>query len=83
LAPCPTLYQRRNKLGDGVMMVQYFKEKSTIQNGANTQDVGLGFQGDITVGEFVDRPRPTFVDNYNTRMNEILKDKFVPYQEPK
>ncbi|MCP4198077.1 MAG: 2-oxoacid:ferredoxin oxidoreductase subunit beta [Proteobacteria bacterium] len=83
LAPCPTLYQRRNKLGDGVMMVQYFKEKSTIQNGANTQDVGLGFQGDITVGEFVDRPRPTFVDNYNTRMNEILKDKFVPYEEPK
>jgi 2-oxoglutarate ferredoxin oxidoreductase subunit beta len=83
LAPCPTLYQRRNKLGDGVMMVQYFKEKSTIQNGANTQDVGLGFQGEITVGEFVDRPRPTFVDNYNTRMNEILKDKFVPYQEPK
>ena len=57
--------------------------KSTIQNGANTQDVGLGFQGDITVGEFVDRPRPTFVDNYNTRMNEILKDKFVPYEEPK
>ncbi len=83
LAPCPTLYQRRNKLGDGVMMVQYFKEKSTIQNGANTQDVGLGFQEDITVGEFVDRPRPTFVDNYNKRMNEILKDKFVPYQEPK
>ena len=83
LAPCPTLYQRRNKLGDGVMMVQYFKEKSTIQNGANTQDVGLGFQEDITVGEFVDRPRPTFVDNYNTRMNEILKDKFVPYEEPK
>jgi 2-oxoglutarate ferredoxin oxidoreductase subunit beta len=83
LAPCPTLYQRRNKLGDGVMMVQYFKEKSTIQNGANTQDVGLGFQGDVTVGEFVDRPRPTFVDNYNTRMNEILKDKFVPYEEPK
>jgi 2-oxoglutarate ferredoxin oxidoreductase subunit beta len=83
LAPCPTLYQRRNKLGDGVMMVQYFKEKSTIQNGANTQDVGLGFQGEITVGEFVDRPRPTFVDNYNTRMNEILKDKFVPYEEPK
>ena len=83
LAPCPTLYQRRNKLGDGVMMVQYFKEKSTIQNGANTQDVGLGFQEDITVGEFVDRPRPTFVDNYNKRMNEILKDKFVPYEEPK
>jgi 2-oxoglutarate ferredoxin oxidoreductase subunit beta len=83
LAPCPTLYQRRNKLGDGVMMVQYFKEKSTVQNGANTQDVGLGFQGDITVGEFIDRPRPTFVDNYNTRMNEVLKDKFVPYEEPK
>ena len=83
LAPCPTLYQRRNKLGDGVMMVQYFKDRSTIQNGANTADVGLGFQSDITVGEFVDNPRPTFVDNYNKRMKEILKDKFVPYEESK
>ncbi|MCP4676749.1 MAG: 2-oxoacid:ferredoxin oxidoreductase subunit beta [Deltaproteobacteria bacterium] len=80
LAPCPTLYQRRNKLGDGVMMVQYFKDRSTIQDGANTADVGLGFQEDIIVGEFVEKERPTFLDNYKARMKEILGDKFVPYE---
>lgn len=83
LAPCPTLYQRRNKLGDGVMMVQYFKDKSTIQNGASTVDVGLSFQGDITVGEFVERERPTFLDNYKSRMKEVLGDAFVPYEGAK
>ncbi|MDJ0761746.1 MAG: 2-oxoacid:ferredoxin oxidoreductase subunit beta [Myxococcota bacterium] len=81
LAPCPTLYQRRNKLGDGVMMVQYFKERSTIKDGADTADVGLSFQGDITVGEFVSRDRPTFMENYNARMTEVLGDGFVPYEE--
>ena len=83
LAPCPTLYQRRNKLGDGVMFLQYFKDKSTVQNGANTADVGIDFQGDIVVGEFVNRPRPSFQDNYKTRMTKVLKDAFVPYEEQK
>lgn len=80
LAPCPTLYQRRNKLGDGVAMVQYFKDRSTIKNGASTSEVGIGFQSDIAVGEFVDRQRPTFMDNYNARMKEVLGDSFVPFE---
>jgi 2-oxoglutarate ferredoxin oxidoreductase subunit beta len=83
LAPCPTLYQRRNKLGDGVAMVQYFKDRSTIKNGARTSEVSLGFQSDITVGEFVDRQRPTFMDNYNARMKEVLGDSFVPFEGTK
>ncbi len=80
IAQCPTLYQRRNKLGDGVMALQYYKERSTVQNGAPTVDVGLDYQSDIIVGEFVDKPRPTFMDKYNTRMTEILGNKFVPYE---
>jgi 2-oxoglutarate ferredoxin oxidoreductase subunit beta len=80
LAPCPTLYQRRNKLGDGVTMVQYFKDRSIIQDGAATADVGLGFQEDIICGEFVDVERPTLMDSYNQRMREALGDKFVPYE---
>jgi 2-oxoglutarate ferredoxin oxidoreductase subunit beta len=83
LAPCPTLYSRRNKLGDGAMMLQYYKENSTIQNGAATADVGLGFQSPITVGEFVDRERKTFGDSYKERMTEILGDSFVPLKEVK
>ncbi len=83
IAPCPTLYQRRNKLGDGVMALQYYKDKSTIQNGADTADVGLSFQSDIVVGEFVERESLTFMEGYEKRMKEILGDGFVPYKGAK
>ena len=59
LSPCPTLYQRRNKLGDGLDAMKYYKEKSVIKNGANPE-VGLDFRGEIIVGKFVDRERPTW-----------------------
>jgi 2-oxoglutarate ferredoxin oxidoreductase subunit beta len=80
IAPCPTLYSRRNKLGDGVAMMQYYKERSRIVNGANTCDVGLEFQGEIVVGEFVERERPSFTENYDKRMQTVLGSAFVPYE---
>jgi 2-oxoglutarate/2-oxoacid ferredoxin oxidoreductase subunit beta len=83
ITPCPTLYQRRNKLGDGVMMMQYFRDKSRIENGANTADVELSFQSEIVVGEFVERQLPSFRERYDERMGTVLGDAFVPYEEAK
>ncbi|HUT77164.1 MAG TPA: thiamine pyrophosphate-dependent enzyme [Polyangia bacterium] len=83
IAPCPTLYSRRNKLGDGVAMMQYYKDSSRIANGANTCDVGLTFQGEIAVGEFVERERPSFTENYEKRMRTVLGSAFVPYEGTK
>jgi 2-oxoglutarate/2-oxoacid ferredoxin oxidoreductase subunit beta len=83
IAPCPTLYQRRNKLGDGAATLKYYKEKSVLRNGANTGEVGLGFQSEIVVGEFVERERPTFSENYDMRMREVLGASYVPYEGPK
>jgi 2-oxoglutarate ferredoxin oxidoreductase subunit beta len=80
LAPCPTLYQRRNRLGDGVETLRHYKEKSVIQNGANTAGVGLGFQSEIVVGEFVERQRPSLREEYDARMRAVLKDAYVPYE---
>ncbi|MBI5239398.1 MAG: 2-oxoacid:ferredoxin oxidoreductase subunit beta [Elusimicrobia bacterium] len=79
LAPCPTLYSRRNKLGDGVEQLKYYKAKSTIKNGADTKDVGLTFQGDIIVGKFVDRERPTWLDSMNGHLTKVFPGKFTPY----
>ena len=70
LAPCPTLYSRRNKLGDGLAQMLYYQENSEVRHGAETKDVALGFQGKIIVGKFVDRERPTYheaMDEYYTR----------------
>lgn len=79
LAPCPTLYSRRNRLGDGVDQVKYYKEKSTIKHGADTKEVGLGFQSDIVVGKFVDRERPTWLDSMNQHFSKVLGTRFQPW----
>jgi len=79
LSPCPTLYSRRNRLGDGVDMVKYYKEKSVIQNGADTKNIGLDFQGEIVVGKFVDRERPTWLDSMNEHLGKVLGEQFQPY----
>ncbi len=79
MAPCPTLYSRRNRLGDGADQMRYFKEKSTTRHGADTKEVGLSFQGEIVVGKFVNRDRPTWLDAMNEHLTKTLGPKFTPY----
>jgi len=79
MAPCPTLYSRRNRLGDGVDQVKYFKENSVIRNGAETKEVGLSFQGEIVVGKFIDRERPTWLDSMNAHFSQHFGDKYQTY----
>ena len=55
LSPCPTLYQRRNRMGDGLDTMKFYKEKSKIKNGCPTSETNLSKSGEIIVGKFVDR----------------------------
>ncbi len=80
ISPCPTLYGRRNKLGDGLEMMQFYKENSLIKNGADTREVGLDFRGKIVCGKFIDRERPSFLDMYNTKMSARFGSSFTPYE---
>lgn len=80
IAPCPTLFGRRNKLGDGAAMMLNLKERSVLRNGAPTAEVGLDFSGEIVVGEFVDRERKSFRSAYEEQMRRVLGDAFVPYR---
>ncbi len=79
IAPCPTLYQRRNKLGDGLKAMQYYKEKSVVKSGADTREVGIAYQGEIVCGKFVDRERPTWLEAYNQRNQAAIGVKYRPY----
>ncbi|HXG01646.1 MAG TPA: 2-oxoacid:ferredoxin oxidoreductase subunit beta [Bacteroidota bacterium] len=79
LAPCPTLYSRRNKLGDGLDQMIYYKEHSEIRNGADTRTIGLEFQGKIIVGKFVDRERPTYLETMHEFYTQRLGDKYIPH----
>jgi 2-oxoglutarate/2-oxoacid ferredoxin oxidoreductase subunit beta len=78
LAPCPTLYSRRNKLGDGLAQMVYYQQNSEIRHGADTKDVALDFQGKIIVGKFVDRERQTFDDAMEEYYRARLGDRYVP-----
>ncbi len=77
LSPCPTLYERRNKLGEGLDTMKYYKEKSKIRNGIATSEVALGMRGEITVGKFVDRERPDYAELLRHQMVAQLGDKYV------
>jgi 2-oxoglutarate ferredoxin oxidoreductase subunit beta len=80
IAPCPTLYGRRNKQGDGAAMITSLKERSVIRDGALTSEVAICYDGEIVVGEFVNRERKTFRENYEEQMRRSLSDAFVPYR---
>lgn len=80
LTPCPTLYGRRNRLGASLKVMEYFKEKSVIRHGAPTHELNIEFQGEIVVGKFVDRPRPTFLEAMEEAMKAKLGDQFVPME---
>ena len=77
LSPCPTLYQRRNKMGDGLETMKYYKQASKIRNGASTRDCDLTKDGEIIVGKFVDRERPDFSGLMQSEMRQTLGDRYV------
>lgn len=81
ISPCPTLYQRRNKLGDGLETMKYYKEKSKTKHGCPTGEVGLTMQGEIIVGKFVDRDRPDYSSLLKAQMHESLGERYVDYDE--
>jgi 2-oxoglutarate ferredoxin oxidoreductase subunit beta len=80
MSPCPTLYQRRNGMGDGLDAMLFYKEKSKIQNGAPTVELDLTKTGEIVCGKFVDKDRPEYYDMLRDHMRARLGDKYV---EPK
>jgi len=77
LSPCPTLYQRRNKLGDGLDTMKYYKQASKIRNGAPTCECGLTKEGEIIVGKFVDRERPDYIELMRTQLHASLGERYA------
>ncbi|HKE20816.1 MAG TPA: 2-oxoacid:ferredoxin oxidoreductase subunit beta [Bryobacteraceae bacterium] len=77
ISPCPTLYQRRNKMGDGLDAMKYYKQASKLRNGAPTGECGLTASGEIAVGKFVDRDRPDYFELLRGQMTETLGDHFA------
>jgi 2-oxoglutarate/2-oxoacid ferredoxin oxidoreductase subunit beta len=80
ISPCPTLYSRRNRLGDGLDQLKFYQENSEIKNGADTKDVGMDFQGKIIVGKFVERMRKTYRQLMNDHLSKVFGEQYIPYE---
>ena len=81
LSPCPTLFARRNRIGDGLDMMRIFKKYGTRRDGIETSAAVVDLdKGPIVIGKFKDRPRPAFLEVYNDEMTKAIgADRFRPY----
>jgi 2-oxoglutarate ferredoxin oxidoreductase subunit beta len=77
ISPCPTLYQRRNKMGDGLDTMKFYKEVSKVRNGASTSECALTRSGEIVVGKFVDRDRPDYRELLTAQMQQSLGGRYA------
>lgn len=78
ISPCPELYLRRNKLGSALNEMKYLKEKSRIQNGADTREVGLDERrGEVIVGKFVERERSSYVQAMDAHFQNVLGERYI------
>jgi 2-oxoglutarate ferredoxin oxidoreductase subunit beta len=80
IAPCSTLYARRNRLGSGLDLLKFYQQNTEIRNGAKTSEVGIDFQRPFIVGEFVDVERPTWEQLMQKQMKSRLGEKFIPHE---
>lgn len=80
LAPCPTLFGRRNRLGDGLAIMRHFKKLGKVADGTPSSEAFIDLKhGPIVLGKFVDRDRPWFLKRYHDEMSRVLGNRFVPY----
>lgn len=62
ISPCPTNYGRRNKLGEAIDEMRYYRENTIIKHFAPFEETELKLGGQIVCGKFVDKVKPTFLD---------------------
>ena len=65
ISPCPIYYGRRNRHGEAIDELRYYKENIVVENFAPLEKLAVPLGGNVIVGKFVDEQRPTF--NYLLR----------------
>ncbi|MFC1513535.1 thiamine pyrophosphate-dependent enzyme [candidate division KSB1 bacterium] len=84
LSPCPTLFGRRNKIGDGLDHMKIFKEKGKVKKGISAKDAAIhDMESEIILGTFVNTERKTYLESMNDRYSKVFGPKYEPYGEDK
>jgi len=71
MTPCPTMYGRRNKAGDGVQMIEYLKDHSVSQARYAQLEDDEEKDDAIVTGTFVDEERPEYTDEYRKLVERV------------
>ncbi|MFC2060044.1 thiamine pyrophosphate-dependent enzyme [Chloroflexota bacterium] len=56
--PCPTYFGRMNNQANALEQIKYYRDNSVTKHGINPRHVGIGLNGQIVVGKFIDVERP-------------------------
>ncbi len=62
ISPCPTYFDRMNRLGEGLDMMKFYRESSEIAHGLDPRKADIDLGGKIIVGKFIDIEKPTYLD---------------------
>ncbi|MBI5439016.1 MAG: 2-oxoacid:ferredoxin oxidoreductase subunit beta [Nitrosomonadales bacterium] len=79
ISPCPTLYLRRNRLGDGVDQLQNYQDNSILKHGCDTRETAIDFQGKIVIGKFVEKNKPTYLEASDKCAVKLVGDDYQLY----
>jgi 2-oxoglutarate ferredoxin oxidoreductase subunit beta len=77
ISACPTLYQRRNGMGDGLDAMKYYKEHGKTKHGTPTSELELEKLGDFIIGKFVDKEKPEYCEMMRKHYESKLGGNYV------
>ena len=83
ISPCPTLFQRRNRLGDGLDTMKSYKELGVTRHNANLADLQITMAGEIVIGNFLETERPDYLEAMQAHLRAQLQEQYAdPYEHP-
>jgi len=62
ISPCPTYFDRMNRLGEGLDMMRFYRNSSEIVHGLDPLKADIELGGKMIVGKFLDIEKPTYLD---------------------
>lgn len=71
ISPCPTLYDRYNRYGNGLDVMRRYREISVIRNFTDPMKAEVDYHTRIVCGEFVDTEKPEFTDLLAKQAREL------------
>ena len=66
IAPCPTAFGRRNRMGTSLEMIKLYNKNSVIRNGVHPDETVIQEGKKMVLGKFVDIERPTFLEGLSS-----------------